>query len=100
MLWLGLVSNAVKALGAYWELKAERFTYDLISDLEKECDAIQEKIETLRDAGTNADSELADRLRIRLRRKSAYLERISTKYFKDTGGATGADTGRDLHPTS
>lgn len=70
-----IIRAALEALTAYLTLKRERLSYDLVEASEQRMRSIRERIEALRDKGTEAATQEADLL-------FAAYQREKTKYEK------------------
>jgi len=74
------------ALASYWELKKEKFAHDVVTQTRARVEVFEEELETLRDAGSESGTQLADRLRSQLLEEKTHLERVSAFYLETTRG--------------
>ena len=81
----------LRALAAYWQLRAVRYRHDLIEQSRNQIKKLEDEIEKQRDIGTVASTDLADRMRDRLRRERGYLKYLSNAGLKAGGGNESAD---------
>lgn len=80
-----------RALAAYWQLKAVRYQHDLIEQSRDRIERLEDEIEEHRNTGTIASTDMADRVRERLRCEKKHFE-----YLSNADPATGdRDKGRD-----
>lgn len=96
-MWLGLIGNLLRALAAYWELKAERYAHDVVEQSRAKLEALVEQRESLRDRGTESDTQLADRVHQRIIVETAHLERLSAKYLRVESGSSSGNNDGNIH---
>lgn len=77
---LSTLSNLLRALAAYWELKAKRYEHDVREQSRSRIEALEDELEKLRNTGGLADSLSADRVRDRILTEKAY-----SKYLPNAG---------------
>jgi hypothetical protein len=77
MVYVRLVLGLIEALTAYWQLKKERLGHDVYQQAKNTCQDLEDRLESLRDTGTESDAQLADRLREQLIEEKAHLKRVS-----------------------
>lgn len=93
---LTTVSNLLRAIAAYWELRAARYEHDLREQSRARVEALEDELEALRNAGTVGSTLSADRVRSRLITERAYFEHLPNAGATAGSGGQGADEGRDL----
>ena len=79
---LNLITNLIKIITAYFELKNKSFYYDIIEKSRKKQNELAEEIEKLRAEGTNDSNYRADTLFMQLCAEQKYAEHLSTYYSK------------------
>jgi hypothetical protein len=75
-----LISNLIKALLNYLELKNKSFYYDIIEKSRNRQLQLQEKIEQLRSEGTNDSNDIADAMFMQLSAEQKYCKHLSATY--------------------
>jgi len=88
---LATVSTLLRALAAYWELRAARYEHDLREQSRARVEALEDELEALRNAGTSADSLAADRVRNRLLTEKTYFKHLPGASASAEGGSQGSD---------
>ena len=81
-----LITSLVKALSAYLELKNKSFYYDILEKSRNKCNQLAQEIEKLRAEGTQASTDRADILFMRLKSEQKYAEHLTAQYSKAEGG--------------
>lgn len=80
---LSILSNLLRALAAYWELRAERYEHDVREQSRSRIEALEDELEELRNTGDLADSLSADRVRDRLLTEKAYFADLPSSSTSD-----------------
>lgn len=83
---LPLISNLLKLAVAFFELKNKSFYYDILEKSRNKCNQLTTEIENLRVEGTQASTDRADILFMRLKSEQKYAEHLSAQYSKTEGG--------------
>ena len=83
---LPLISNLLKLAVAFFELKNKSFYYDILEKSRSKCNQLATEIENLRIEGTQASTDRADILFMRLKSEQKYAEHLSAQYSKTEGG--------------
>lgn len=83
---LPLISSLLKLAVAYFELKNKSFYYDILEKSRNKCNQLATEIENLRIEGTQASTDRADILFMRLKSEQKYAEHLSAQYSKAEGG--------------
>ena len=74
---LSIVSNLLRALASYWELKSKRYKHDLREQSRSRLEALEDELEELRNAGDFGSTLFADRLLDHILSEKAYSEHLS-----------------------
>jgi len=74
---LSIVTQLLRALAAYWELKAQRYEHDVREMSRNRIENLEDELEKLRNSGDLGDSIVADRLRDRLITEKTYFKHLS-----------------------
>ena len=80
---LSIISNLLRSLAAYWELKHKRFEHDLREQSRSRIEALTDELEKLRSSGTAFDALTADRVRDRVATELAYFKSIPKPSSED-----------------
>jgi hypothetical protein len=83
---LSLISNLIKALCSYLELKNKSFYYDILEKSRKRQKDLVEQIEELRDRGDSQSANNADTLVLQLLDERKWIKNISNTYSSDKSG--------------
>ena len=81
----------LRALAAYWQLRAVRYSHDLIEQSRDRIERLQDELEEQRNIGTVSSSDIADRLRNRITAEKKHLEYLSDSNHETSSRDTGAD---------
>lgn len=93
---LSTVSSLLRAVAAYWELRAARYEHDLREQSRARVEALEDELEDLRNTGTVGSTFAADRVRNRLITERAYFEHLPGSLAAARSRGQGSDEGRDL----
>lgn len=93
---LATVSSLLRAVAAYWELRAARYEHDLREQSRARVEALEDELEELRNCGTVGGTLAADRLRNRLLTEKAYFEHLPGSRASSGSGGESPDKGRGL----
>lgn len=77
---LSLISNTLKSLAGYLELKKISFYYDIHEKSNKKQQQLIDEIEKLRKSPSSVDQSRADLLRAMLQTERDYINDLSTYY--------------------
>ena len=75
-----LAKNLLRALAAYWELKAKRYEHDLRENVRNRLEELEDELENLRNDNSIGATLAADRLRDRIRDERRYAKHLSVAY--------------------
>lgn len=76
MALLSTLHALIRALAAYWELRAKRYEHDVREQSRARIEALEDELEKLRNSATGVNTVLADRLRNRILSERAYLKHL------------------------
>lgn len=79
---LQLITQLLKLLTNYFELKNKSFYYDILEKSRSKQQKLAEEIEKLRDLGTQESNDRANTLLLLLRSERKWVENISAYYTK------------------
>jgi hypothetical protein len=85
---LSLITNLVKAISAYLELKNKSFYYDILEKSRSRQTQIAHAIEQLRAEGTNDSNDIADAMFLQLVAEQKYCKHLSATYSPTESKAT------------
>lgn len=83
---LSLISNLIKALCSYFELKNKSFYYDILEKSRIRQEKIVDQIEELRDKGDSQSANVADTLVLQLLDERKWIKDISNTYSSSKSG--------------
>lgn len=86
-----LATQLLRALAAYWEVRAVTAIYDREDELSERLRAQVEEIERLRDAGDTGSTDRADQLRIMAKATRRQLEHLRACRHQVAGGEADTD---------
>ena len=89
--FLSLLSNLVRALSYYWELRAKQVEHDVREMSRTRIEALEDQLEDLRNAGSVGASLSADRVRDRLIAERAYFKHLPSSNTETGKGRKGND---------
>ena len=78
-----ILSNLLRALAAYWEIKSKRYEHDIREHSRERLEALEDQLNEFRDRGTPIDSHVADRLLSRILTEKAYFESLPNPSASD-----------------
>ena len=85
---MSIISNLLKALSSFLELKNKSFYYDIIEKSRNRQTQLREEIERLRAEGTNDSNDIADAIFLQLVAEQKYCKHLSATYSSFEGKAT------------
>jgi hypothetical protein len=88
---LGIVTNLLRALAAYWELRVKCYNHDLREQSRARLEALIDELERLRNSGDAASALSADRVRQRIIAERSYAEHLPSASFGDRRGNANTD---------
>ena len=91
-----IVAALLKALAAYWSLKAGRLQHDLREVSRNRIETLQDELAKLRNDGTPESALAADKLRDRLLTEQEYFEHLPGSRPEYSGWHEDPDEDRDL----
>jgi hypothetical protein len=77
---LTLITDLIKALSSYLELKNKSFYYDILEKSRNRQTQLREEIENLRNEGTNDSNDRADLLFMQFASEQKYYQHLSATY--------------------
>ena len=77
---MSIISNLLKALSSFLELKNKSFYYDIIEKSRNRQTQLREEIERLRAEGTNDSNDIADAVFLQLIAEQKYCKHLSATY--------------------
>jgi len=80
-----LITNLIKAMLAYLELKNKSFYYDIIEKSKNRQQQLSKEIEKLRSEGTNDSNDIADAILLQLCAEQKYCKHLSATYSTPEG---------------
>ena len=81
---LGILSNLLRALAAYWTLKERRYEHDLREMSRARMETLEDQLTELRNSNPDAATTLtADRVRDRLLTEKTYFESLPNSSASD-----------------
>lgn len=83
---IDLFKYALKALGAYFELKKETAYFDSEKQFLKEKEELRDEITKLRNKGTTDATDRADRMFMQLQEIDGSWKRVSAAYSRTKSG--------------
>ncbi len=89
-MFLSILSDLLKAICAYFQLKNTSFYYDILEKSREKQESFEKEIERLRDKGDPKSSDLADLLLLRLLEERKWMENISNSYSPIKKGDKGS----------
>ncbi len=78
-----ILSNLLRALAAYWEIKAKRYEHDIREHSRERLEALEDQLNEFRDRGTAIDTHVADRLQNRILTEKAYFKSLPDSRASD-----------------
>lgn len=94
--FFSILSNLLRALSYYWELKSKRYEHDIREQSRARVEALEDELEMLRNLGTAGSTLAADRVRNRLVSEKSYFEHLPGSRAPSGEGGQDSDEGRDL----
>jgi hypothetical protein len=83
---ISLITNLIKAICTYFELKNKSFYYDILDKSRKRQNSLVEEIESLRDKGDAKSTDAADVLVLQLVEERKWIKHISNTCFEIKSG--------------
>jgi len=73
---LAAVTNLIRALAAYWELRLKRYDHDIIEQSRSRIETLEDELTTLRNSGNAVDTINADRVRDRIITEKRFFKHL------------------------
>jgi hypothetical protein len=93
---LSIIKYLLQGIAAYMELKRNAFYHDISKNHLDEKKQYRNEIEALRNKGTVAATDAADRLLLELQERERSWKCVSTAYLAAQQGNTGTDRNRPV----